>query len=162
MRKDQHVICPGNLPMYRHGRMTVKGITYIQYRCPFYIGPKPDNLLFCPAAHPKFTKQQGCNYLWRITDNIRDQIPYGTEEFKQHYKRRTAIERIFSRLLAITIQEPSIRGLSSVRNHCTISHISILRVALAAHKLSHPDKIRFVRTFIPYFLDRARNTGFNH
>jgi hypothetical protein len=162
VRKDQHVICPGNLPMYRHGRMTVKGITYIQYRCPFYIGPKPDNLLFCPAAHPKFTKQQGCNYLWRITDNIRDQIPYGTEEFKQHYNRRTAIERIFSRLLAITIQEPSIRGLSSVRNHCTISHISVLLVALAAHKLSHPDKIRFVRTFIPYFLDRARKTGFNH
>jgi hypothetical protein len=161
MRKGQQVICPANIPMYRHGRMTVKGITYIQYQCPFFFGPKPENLLLCPAAHPKFTRQKGCNYLWRITETIRDQIPYGTEEFKQHYNRRTAIERSFSRLLAITIQEPSIRGLSSVRNHCTISHIAVLLVALAAYKLSQPDRIRFVRTFVPYFLDHPEYNGFN-
>jgi len=151
-RDGQQVFCPANLPMPRHGRMTVKGITYIQYRCPFFKGPRPD-LLFCPADHPKFTSQQGCNYLWRITDNVRDQIPYGTEIFKEHYDRRTAIERIFSRLLAITIQEPSVRGLSSVRNHCTISHIAVLLVALAAHKLGYGDKARYVRTFVPHFLD---------
>jgi len=151
-RDGQTVSCPAGLPMYRHGRMTVKGITYIQYRCPFFDGPKPD-LLLCPASHPKFTSQKGCNYLWRITDNIRDRIPYGTDIFKEHYDRRTAIERIFSRLLALTIQEPSVRGLASVRNHCTISHIAVLLVALAAHKLGHSDKIRFVRTFVPHFLD---------
>lgn len=162
VRKGQQVICPANIPMYRHGRMTVKGITYIQYRCPFFDGPKPDDLLFCPAAHPKFTRQKGCNYLWRITENIRDQIPYGTEGFKQHYNRRTAIERVFSRLLAITIQEPSIRGLSSVKNHCTISHIAILLVAVAAHRLSYPDKIRFVRTFVPYFLDHPGQIRLTH
>ncbi len=161
VRKNQQVFCPGNLPMYRTGRLTAKGITYIQYRCPFFRGPKPDDLLFCPAGHPKFTKQKGCNYLWRITDSVRDQIPYGTKEFKQHYNRRTAIERVFSRLLAITIQEPSIRGLSSVKNHCTISHIAVLLVALAAHQLSHPDKIRFVRTFVPHFLDHPASKGFN-
>jgi hypothetical protein len=160
-RKDQQVICPANLPMCRHGRMTVKAITYLQYRCPFFDGPKPENLLFCPVAHPKFTRQKGCNYLWRITDNIRDQIPYGTDQFKQHYNRRTAIERVFSRLLPITIQEPSIRGLSSIRNHCTISHIAVLLVALAAYKLSQPDKIRFVRTFVPYLLDHLERTAFN-
>ncbi|NCC62399.1 MAG: DDE transposase [Verrucomicrobiae bacterium] len=151
-RDGQNIFCPANLRMHRHGRMTVKGITYVQYRCPFFQGPKPD-LLFCPADHPKFTHQQGCNYLWRITDNIRDQIPYGTKIFKEHYDRRTAIERIFSRLLAITIQEPSVRGLSSIRNHCTISHIAVLLVALAAHRLGQTDKIRFVRTFVPHFLD---------
>ena len=150
-RDGQAVHCPANLGMHRHGRMTVKGITYAQYRCPFYEGPKPD-LLICPIGHPKFTAQKGCNYLWRITDNLRDHIPYGTEEFKLHYNRRTAIERVFSRLLAITVQEPSVRGLHSVRNHCTISHIAVLLVALAAHKLDYDDKIRFVRTFVPYFL----------
>ena len=151
-RDGQNVFCPANLCMHRKGRMTVKGITYVQYRCPFFQGPKPD-LLFCPASHPKFINQKGCNYLWRITDNIRDQIPYGTEIFKERYDRRTAIERIFSRLLAITIQEPSVRGLSSIRNHCTISHIAVLLIALAAHQLEHSDKIRFVRTFVPHFLD---------
>ena len=90
--------------MPRRGRMTVKGVTYIQFSCPFYYGRHKPDLLLCPAGHPKFTKQKGCNYLWRITDSIRDQIPYGTEAFKEHYNRRTAIERIFSRLLAIMIQ----------------------------------------------------------
>ncbi|MBU4212321.1 MAG: transposase [Verrucomicrobia bacterium] len=151
-RDGQKVFCPASLCMHRRGRMTVKGITYIQFSCPFFYGQKSD-LLLCPAGHPKFTTQKGCNYLWRITNSIRDQIPYATEIFKEHYNRRTAIERVFSRLLAITIQEPSVRGLSSIRNHCTLSHIAVLLVALAAYKLGHADKVRFVRTFVPNFLD---------
>lgn len=151
-REGQAVFCPANLSMPRRGKMTVKEVTYIQFSCPFYYGRNKPDLLLCPAGHPKFTKQKGCNYLWRITDNLRDHIPYGTDVFKEHYNRRTAIERVFSRLLAITIQEPTIRGLASIRNHCTISHIAVLLVALAAHKLGHDDKIRFVRTFVPDFL----------
>lgn len=151
-REGQGVVCPANLPMPRRGKMTVKGVTYVQFSCPFYYGRQKPNLLICPVGHPKFTSQKGCNYLWRITDTLRDQIPYGTDAFKKHYHRRTAVERVFSRLLAITVQEPSVRGLTSVRNHCTISHIAVLLVALAAHKLGHDDRIRFVRTFVPDFL----------
>lgn len=151
-RRDGHrVYCPAHLPMHRHGRMTVKGITYLQYRCPLHFGP-PQELLLCPANHAKFSQQKGCNYLWRLTDTVRQQIPYGTQEFKEHYNRRTAVERIFSRLLTITIQDPSVRGLASVRNHCTVSHIAVLLVALAAHQLGHPEKIRFISTFVPDFL----------
>ena len=151
-RDGQSVLCPANLQMYRRGKMTVKGVTYVQYSCPFYYGQHP-GILLCPADHPKFTKQKGCNYLWRRTESIRDTIPYGTAAFKEHYSRRTAVERIFSRLLAMTIQEPSVRGLASVRNHATISHIAVLLVALGAHQLGYSDKIRFVRTFVPQFLD---------
>jgi hypothetical protein len=150
-REGQQVLCPAKLPMHRHGRMTVKGITYLQYRCPLYFGPR-QQLLLCPANHPKFSLQKGCNYLWRLTDTVRDLIPYGTEQFQLHYNRRTAVERIFSRLLSIAIQEPSVRGLVSVRNHCTIAHIAVLLVALAAHRLGHHDKIRFIATFVPDFL----------
>lgn len=151
-RKNQEVFCPANLKMYRHGKMTVKGITYIQYCCPFYKGTKPD-LLICPVDHPKFHQQKGCNHLWRLTDNPREKIPYGTTEFKTNYNRRTAVERVFSRLRAITLQEPAVRGLASVRNHCIISDIAVLLVALAAWRLEKPDKIRFLRTFVPYVLD---------
>jgi len=150
-RDGQQVLCPAHLPMYRSGRMTVKGITYVQYRCPLHFGPRQEFLL-CPANHVKFSQQKGCNYLWRQTNTMRAHIPYGTESFREHYHRRTAVERIFSRLLMLTIQEPSVRGLASVRNHCTISHIAVLLVALAAHQLGHPDKIRFVSTFVPDFL----------
>ncbi len=150
-REGQRTFCPANLLMHRHGRMTVKGITYIQYRCPLHYGPHPE-LLLCPANHPKFTQQKGCNYLWRLSDSVRDQIPYGTQDFQEHYNRRTAVERIFSRLLTITLQEPSVRGLASVRNHCTVSHIAVLLVAWAAHRLGHEDKTRFISTFVPDFL----------
>lgn len=150
--EGQHVFCPANLRMYRRGKMTVKGVTYIQYSCPFYYGEHP-GILMCPVDHPKFTGQKGCNYLQRLTESIRDTIPYGTEVFKEHYNRRTAAERIFSRLLAVTIQEPSVRGLNSVRNHATLSHIAVLLVALAAHQLGHTENIRFVRTFVPNILD---------
>jgi len=150
-REGQKVFCPANLPMYRSGQMNVKTRSYIQYRCPFHLGPKPD-LLTCPIGHAKFSTQKGCNYLWRITPNPRDQIPYGTEHFKKHYNRRTAIERGFSRLLSLTIQEPSVRGLNSIRNHCTIAHIAVLLVALTAHRSGYHDKIRFARTFVPNFL----------
>lgn len=148
----QHVFCPGDLPMYRRGKMTVKGVSYIQYQCPFHFGKRPD-LLMCPADHPKFISQKGCNYLQRISHSVRDTIPYGTHVFKEHYNRRSAAERIFSRLLSVTIQEPSVRGLVSVRNHATLSHIAVLLVALAAHKLGYTEHTRFVRTFVPNILD---------
>ena len=150
-REAQRVFCPANLLMYRHGRMTVKGTTYLQYQCPLHYGPHLE-LLLCPANHPKFSQQKGCNYLWRLSDSVRDQVPYGTPQFREHYNRRTAVERIFSRLLSITIEEPSVRGLASVRNHCTISHIAVLLVAWAAHRLGHENKTRFVSTFVPDFL----------
>ena len=150
-RRGNKVFCPADLPMYRNGTMKQKGRAYVQYRCPFYAGPKPD-LLMCPIDHPKFSKQKGCNFLWRITPNPRDQIPYGSERFKQHYNRRTEIERVFSRLLTMSIQEPSVRRLNSVRNHCTIAHIAVLLVALSAHRIGMSDKIRFCRTFVPNFL----------
>jgi hypothetical protein len=150
-REGQRAFCPANLQMCRYGRMTVKNVTYLQFRCPLYYGPRQEMLL-CPVNHPKFNQQKGCNYLWRLTESMRGQIPYGSETFKEHYNRRTAVERIFSRLLHITIQEPSVRGLSSVRNHCTVSHIAVLLVALAAHRLGQTEKIRFVITFVPDFL----------
>jgi len=149
----QRVFCPGGLPMYRRGRMTVKAVTYIQYQCPFYFGKRPD-LLMCPVDHPKFSIQKGCNYLQRLSDSVRDTIPYGSHVFKEHYNRRTAAERIFSRLLSVTIQEPSVRGLDSVRNHASLSHIAVLLVALSAHQLGYTEKIRFVRTFVPNLLDK--------
>jgi len=147
-RNGDKVFCPGDLQMYRKGKMTIKGITYIQYCCPFFNGPRPCELI-CPVDHPKFTKQKGCNYLWRSTDNPRDHIPYGTEEFKTHYNRRTAVERVFSRLLSISLQQPAVRGLRSIRNHCIISDIAVLLVALAAHRHGYRDKARYVKTLVP-------------
>jgi hypothetical protein len=40
-------------------------------------------------------------------------------------------------------------GLQATQNHCTIAHMSVLLVALAAHRLGFNDRIRFAKTFLP-------------
>jgi len=47
------------------------------------------------------------------------------------------------------MQTPTVIGLQATQNHCTIAHISVLLIALAAHRLGFGDKIRFVKTFLP-------------
>lgn len=68
------VICPAELEMFRRGKMTPRrtGITYQQYSCPIhYDRSMQQRFLVCPAAHPKFFHQKGCNYLARLTLSIR-------------------------------------------------------------------------------------------
>jgi hypothetical protein len=148
--KNGAVICPANLEMPRRGKMTVKGRTYVQYVCPIHWRIKVRRrYLLCPASHPKFLSQKGCNYLVRLTPTVRDQIAYGTQRFKLIYNQRTSVERIFSRLLAISMQRPTVIGLAATQNHCTIAHITVLLVALTAHRLGFEDKIRYVKSFLP-------------
>lgn len=151
--KRDKVYCLADLPMYRKGKMTVKGITYCQYSCPLHWSKElRGKYLLCPAGHPKFLKQKGCNVLIRLSPSIREKINYGTQRFKEVYNKRTSAERVFSRLLAISMQKPTVKGLRAVRNHCTIAHITVLLVALTAHKMGCEDKIRFVKSFVPSFL----------
>ncbi|MFQ5868243.1 MAG: transposase, partial [bacterium] len=98
--KRDKVYCLAELPMYRKGKMTVKGITYCQYSCPLHWSKElRGKYLLCPAGHPKFLKQKGCNVLIRLSPSIREKINYGTQRFKEVYNKRTSAERVFSRLL---------------------------------------------------------------
>jgi hypothetical protein len=106
----------------------------------------------CPVYHPKFIKGKGCNALIRINPSIRSEIGYDTQNFKELYKKRTSVERIFSRLLAIAMQNPTVRGFNANCNHVTIAHISVLLVALTAFYSGQQDKMRFVKSFVPNFL----------
>jgi len=148
LRKDA-VLCPADLPMHRKGRMNSKGRVYLQYTCPLHWDKAyRGQYLLCPAGHPKFVIQ-GCNYLLRLSPSIRLTIDYGSRHFKTIYNERSSVERGFSRLLAIAMQNPTVVGLTATRNHCTIAHITMLLVALAAHREGFPDKIRYVKSFLP-------------
>jgi hypothetical protein len=155
--KGKDVYCQADLPMYRKGKSTHSrtGITYLAYCCPIHYGKERQHYLLCPAAHPKFITQKGCYVTIRLTPSIREQIDYGTETFKQLHNKRTAIERIFSRLLSIAMQDPPVIGKLAIQNYCTIAHITVLLVALAAKRSGHDDKIRFVKSFIPTFSREA-------
>lgn len=153
--RGQDIYCAANLRMSHRGKMTDRktGITYRIYSCPLHWRTKiRQTYLLCPANHPKFLSQKGCNVLIRITPSIRSQIAYGSDAFAQIYNQRTSVERVFSRLLAVTCQEPTVRGLNATRNHVTIAHIAVLLVAAAAHRDGHEDKLRFVRTYVPNFM----------
>ena len=146
------VYCTANLPMANRGKTTDKkyGITYRIYSCPLHRRKKTrQQYLFCPAQHPKYFAQKGCNVLIRLTPSIRTQIGYGTERFRRTYNQRSSAERVFSRLLAVASQEPTVRGLNATRNHITVAHTAVLLVALAAHRDGLDDKLRFVRTYVP-------------
>ncbi|HEC93592.1 MAG TPA: DDE transposase, partial [Candidatus Atribacteria bacterium] len=47
------------------------------------------------------------------------------------------------------MQNPSVRGLWAISNHCTIAPITVLLVALTASKTGNKDKIRLVKSFLP-------------
>jgi hypothetical protein len=149
--KGENVHCQADLPMYRKGKTTHTrtGITYLQYCCPIHFGKERQRYLICPATHPKFLSQKGCHVTIRLTPSIREQIDYGTEAFKELHNKRTAVERIFSRLLSVAMQNSPVIGKLAIQNYCTIAHITVLLVALAAKRSGHDDKIRFVKSFIP-------------
>lgn len=86
---------------------------------------------YCPWFHPKFIEGSGCYRYIRVDvdESIRANIDYGSESFKRDFSKRSSSERVFSRLLSILMQKPSVTGLAATANLCTISHITVLAVA---------------------------------
>lgn len=155
--KDNKIICFGGLEMVDRGTsyMKKKNKRYRIFVCPLHHYKKKQIVkqhIVCPIFHPKFFSQKGCCHTIRVDNNIRDTIDYGSDRFKKDYTKRTASERVFSRLLTICMQDISLRRENAVKNKCTIAHITVLLVALAAFELGYKDKIRFVKTFVPNFL----------
>ena len=153
--KDGKVICDAGLEMHPKGKMRPKktGILYFQHTCPIiYDKQTRYQHITCPIMHEKFFKGKGCNVCVRLEPSIRSEIDYDTQEFKELYKKRTSVERVFSRLLAIAMQHPTVRGYNANRNHATIAHISVLLVALTAYLTGYQDKMRFVKSFVPNLL----------
>lgn len=153
--KKNTVICPANLEMQRKRKMNSRGRIYLQYSCPLYYGKKYEGqFLVCPASHPKYFSQKGCNYLLRLSPTVSQYIDYDSRRFKDIYNQRSSVERVFSRLLSITMFRPTIIGLQTTQNHCTIAHMTVLLIALAAHQSGFDDKIRFVKSFLPKFAQK--------
>ena len=120
--------------------------------CPLHHSKKYQyQFIACPVFHPKYFNQKGCYAYIRIDEDIRTKIDYGSESFKKDSNLRSGSERVFSRLLSICMQKPSVVGLIATSNHCTIAHIAVLLVALTAVKNNVKDQIRFIKSFLPNF-----------
>lgn len=144
-------ICLAGFEMLYWGKYKEGNRTRVKFVCPIIHSKKfKKEHHFCPWMHPQFVKGTGCfAYTQVVSEDIRKQIAYGTPKFKKVYNLRSGCERIFSRLLDLCMQNPSVRGLQAVSNHCTTAHITVLLIALTAAKTGNKDKIRFVKSFLP-------------
>lgn len=142
-------ICMAGLEMLYWGKFKDRGRARLKFVCPIIHSKKFRAIHpFCPWMHPKFIKGSGCTAYLRCDEDIRKSIDYGSKHFKKLYNLRTGEERIFSRLLSICMQEPSVIGLDATSNHCTLAHITSLLVAKVAALTKNLDKIRFIKSFV--------------
>ena len=144
-------ICLAGFEMLYWGKYKEGNRTRVKFVCPIIHSKKfRKEHPFCPWMHPQFVKGTGCfSYTQVLSEDIRQQIAYGTPKFKKVYNLRSGCERIFSRLLDLCMHNPKVRGLRAISNHCTIAHITVLLVALTAAKTGNKDKIRFIKSFLP-------------
>jgi len=165
-----HPICAAGFQMKSMGKFYDKKHDRRRHEfvCPIKVSKKFARNVggLCPWDHPKFySNRYGCitNLRIDVDTSIRDNINYGSETFKKLYDQRTSSERIFSRLLSFMMQMPSVKGLNATANCCTIAHITVLLIALAAAKTGNFSLTSiFQRTnFVkPYVSDNSSDRAF--
>ena len=141
-------VCIAGLEMTPWGRFLDRGRVRLKYVCPItHLKSYREKYYFCPWNHPKFTKGKDCYAYVRADDTVRKSIDYGSAEFKRLYNLRTASERII--LASLGMQSPSVRGSTTVSNWCSITHLTLLLIALAAYRTDNKEQIRSVKNFLP-------------
>ena len=147
-------ICLAGFEMASRGKCYEKDRNRIRHKyvCPIKLSKKFAKKVgwFCPWNHPSFySNKYGCTTNLRVDvdTSIRASIDYGSQTFKKLYALRTASERIFSRLSVFSMQRSSVKGLNANANLCSLAHITMLAVALAAAKHDPNRKIRFIKSF---------------
>lgn len=101
-----------------------------RYVCPL-LYPQP-NGQSCPINHKKWPTG-GCQTSLATSAGarIRHQLDRNSEAFKEIYRQRTAVERIFSQALTLGIERPKLRNYQSIANQNTLIYILINLRALA-------------------------------
>jgi len=152
--KNGNPFCDAGLEMLHRGSFYDKEQDRWRRKwvCPLHHSKKYQyQFIACPVFHPKYFNQKGCYAYIRVDKDIRAKIDYGSESFKKDFNLRAGSERVFSRLLSICMQNPPVVGLKATTNYVTIAHITVLLVAVTAAKNNVPDKVRFIKSFLPKF-----------
>jgi transposase len=90
-------------------------------------------------------QQKGVRGILRVDRKFRS---HGPRKFKLAYRRRVAVERVFSRLKCLAgLGQHSLRGLAKVTFHSQLRVIAVLLIALAAVNSHKSSKSRCIRYF---------------
>ncbi len=126
-----NVICDAGLAMNRDGKTKDRGRTRQKFCCPF----RQSKSGACPCNHINWNngkKNRGCTKYLTIPDDYRLSIQRDTVEFKSLYSLRTECERYNSRFKSTGQERLWVCNKFSAANLNTISHISLLAIAIAA------------------------------
>jgi hypothetical protein len=134
--EDGMPLCEADLPMLLKGTFTNR-TSLVQhqrgrYVCPL-LYPEPTGES-CPIQHNKWPIG-GCKLTMPTAPGarIRYQLDRDGDLFKQIYRQRTAVERIFSQAVAVGIERPKLRNRAAIANCNTLTYLLInLRAMLRA------------------------------
>lgn len=125
-------VCEAGLAMCSSGLCHDQNRTRHKFCCPFLYS-KDENA--CPCHHKNYyngKKHRGCVRWTTVPDDIRLSINRDSKYFKSNYALRTECERYNSRFKAAGQERMWVRNRCSVENLNTITHISMLGIAIAA------------------------------
>lgn len=138
-------ICEAGLAMHRDGIFSDQGRTRQKFCCPF----KRSKSNSCPCNHKNFLngkKNRGCTKYQTIPDDIRLSMDRNSRTFKQNYSLRTECERYNARFKKAGQERMWVKNLNSVRNLNTLTHISLLGIAIAAVNSNNQQNYRKLKT----------------
>lgn len=125
-------VCEAGLAMCSSGLCHDRNRTRHKFCCPF-VYSKDESA--CPCNHKNYyngKKHRGCIRWTTVPDDIRLSINRNTKYFKSSYALRTECERYNSRFKAAGQERMWVKNRSSVTNLNTITHITLLAIAIAA------------------------------
>ena len=121
-------MCEAGLPMPLKSSY-VNRTSLVQHRrgryvCPL-LYPEPSGEC-CPIDHQKWP-DGGCRLVMPTAPGarIRYQLDRDSQQYKEVYKQRTAVERIFSQAVALGIERPKLRNQLAIANQNTLTYILI-------------------------------------
>ena len=93
-----------------------------------------------------YTNRQrpGLRGVLRIDKHLK---PHGPTRLKRIYRKRSSIERVFSRLEELSFDKPRVRGIRNVTMHVQLCIITMLLNALVTHNAGKPSKIRSLKYY---------------
>ena len=133
-------LCPAGLPMPVKSTFINRTSTVVHQRarhvCPLLFPEQ--SIEVCPVEHEHWVNG-GCKSTLptSIGVRIRYQLDRQSQAYKQLYKQRTAVERIFSQAVALGIERPRLRNQLAITNQNTLTYLLINLRALQRIRAKH-------------------------
>ena len=119
-------LCDAGLPMFLKGtfmnRTSLIEHPRQRWWCPLLF-PVP-TAVSCPVAHRKWANG-GCKttIAASVGARLRYQLDRDSDMYKELYKQRTAVERIFGLALDLGIERPKLRSKAAIANQNTLIYV---------------------------------------